>query len=196
MKKILISLLFIGLNSTSTFAFVKSDSVIRPQLRSSAIVISALNAPTGYIKATYGQPLKRNRTVFGGIVPYNKIWRTGANEATEITFQNDVIFGGIDLKAGTYSLFTKPSDKNWKVILNSVLGQWGDTSYDSTKNVLEISVPVQKNNVLYEGFTISFQNESKAVNMNLMWDNVIVTTPILPKEAILNNTKKKKKKWF
>lgn len=77
------------------------------------------------MKIVYGRPLKNGRTIFGGIIPYDKVWRTGANEATEITFYKDVVFGGQAVKAGTYSLFTIPGKKEWTFILNKDLDIWG-----------------------------------------------------------------------
>ena len=195
MKKFLIVYLLLISNSIISFGFVKSDSIIRPQPRSSQVIISSLNTPSCYLKATYGQPLKKNRLVFGGLVQYDRIWRTGANEATELTFTNDVIFAGMPLKAGTYTLFTKPNQKQWKIYLNSVLGQWGDFAYDSTKNVIDIGIASLKSENIYEGFTIAFVNKEKTVDMNLYWDDVKITIPIQSVDAVIPE-KKKKKKWF
>ena len=77
-------------------------------------------------KITYGQPSKRDRVIFGDLVPYNQVWRTGANEATIITLKKDAMLGDKKVKAGTYTLFTIPGEQSWKVILNGKTGQWGD----------------------------------------------------------------------
>src|SRR6476660_6493757 len=71
------------------------------------------------VKVTYGQPSKKGREIFGKLVPFGQVWRTGANEASEITFNKDVTVGGKPVKAGTYTLFTIPKETEWTVILNS-----------------------------------------------------------------------------
>lgn len=101
------------------------------------------NAPPT-MKIVYGRPLKNGRTIFGGIIPYDKVWRTGANEATEITFYKDVVFGGQAVKAGTYSLFTIPGKKEWTFILNKDLDIWGAYSYKEDLDVARVVVPVEK----------------------------------------------------
>ena len=77
------------------------------------------------IEVEYSRPGAKGRTILGDLVPYNTIWRTGANKATAITFSNDVTFGGKEVKAGTYSLFTVPGEKEWTVMLNSETELWG-----------------------------------------------------------------------
>ncbi len=120
------------------------------------------------IKVTYGQPSKRGRVIFGGLVPYDSVWRTGANEATEITFKEDVIFGGKKVKAGTYTLFTIPSEKYWEIILNKQLGQWGAYEYEKyrRKNVLRVKVPVYKLEEELEEFTITVKKDA----VSFEWD--------------------------
>ena len=88
----------------------------------------------GKITVTYGRPYKNNRDVFGSLEPYGKVWRLGADEATTITFNNDVKFGGKPVKAGTYTLFAIPNEKEWTLILNSQLKQWGAFSYEKNKD--------------------------------------------------------------
>jgi hypothetical protein len=192
---ILIFLFFLKFNS----ATAENDSIVKPQVRFSPIQIANLKTVDGnYVKCTYGQPLKKGRVVFGGLVPYGKLWRTGANEATEITFTNPIKIGEKALPAGTYTLFTIPNKESWTIIFNSVLGQWGDFTYDSTKNLLEFEVLVQKNENIYEGFTIIFEDKTNAYDMLLLWDDTKIVVPIqiigeLPQE---NTKKKKKRKLF
>ncbi len=91
------------------------------------------------ITVTYHRPGVKGRNVWGELVPYNKVWRAGANEATSISFSTDVTIGGKAVKSGSYSFFVIPRQGDWNVILNSQ-PQWGAFSYDSTKNVLQYSV--------------------------------------------------------
>ena len=193
MKTYLLIFVFL-LASRSSFAV--NDSIVKPQVRSSPIVIAnLLTSENNYVKCTYGQPLKKGREVFGSLVPLGKLWRTGANEATEITFTTDVLIGSNTLAAGTYTLFSIPNKDKWAIIFNSALGQWGDFTYDSTKNVLVHQAPVAKNNDIYEGFTIQFEDTSGGFDMNLLWDNVKVQVPIqIAGNKKLTSSKKKKKK--
>lgn len=88
----------------------------------------------------YGRPKVRDRQIWGGLVPYGKIWRTGANEATTITFDKPVEIEGKPLAAGTYALFTVPGESEWTVVLNSQAEQWGAYDYDDGKDVLRVEV--------------------------------------------------------
>lgn len=172
-----------------------NDSIVKPQVRNSPILIAnLLMANNTYVKCTYGQPLKKGREVFGSLVPYGKLWRTGANEATEVTFTTDVIIGDTPLEAGTYTLFTIPNQENWTIILNSVLGQWGDFTYDASKNILVFEVPVIKNQEIYEGFTIQFDEKTAGFDMNLLWDSTKIQIPVQLADKKPTSMKKKKKR--
>ena len=141
-----------------------------------------VESPDKSIKIVYGQPSKKGRVIFGAdgsnsLEKYGKVWRTGANEATEVTFKNDVMFGGKMVKAGTYTLFTIPGEKEWGVILNSTLGQWGAYDYDKIKgsDVAMIKVPVSMNKTSIEKLTITPANSSIAI----AWDNMTVSVPVM-----------------
>jgi hypothetical protein len=131
------------------------------------------------VKVTYGQPSKRDRVIFGGLVPYGKVWRTGANEATEITFSKNVTIDKKEVKAGTYTLFTIPNKDKWTIILNSQLKQWGAFGYDKIKgdDVLHADVPVRKNSQ-QEKLTYSFKDNAKGTLLTIAWDDVAVDLPI------------------
>ncbi|HHC79503.1 MAG TPA: DUF2911 domain-containing protein [Flavobacteriia bacterium] len=128
-------------------------------------------------KVLYGRPQKKDRVIFGGIVPYGKIWRTGANEATEVTFYKDLEFGGKSLKAGTYVLHSIPGEKEWTIILNSNLNVWGSFQYDEAADVLRVKVPVKKDEKSLEAFTIAFR-KGKDMAMILAWDTTRVEIPL------------------
>ncbi len=136
-------------------------------------------SPDKNIKVVYGQPSKRGRVIFGdnGLEKYGKVWRTGANEATEVTFKNDVMFGGKMVKAGTYTMFTIPNAKEWDVILNSTLGQGGAYDYEKIKgnDVAMVKVPVSMNKTPMEKLTITPANNSIAI----AWDNATVSVPVM-----------------
>jgi hypothetical protein len=135
-----------------------------------------MTAENALFKVTYGAPSKKGREIFGGLVPFDQVWRTGANEATEITFKKDVTVGDKAVKAGTYTLFTIPTATDWSFILNSELKQWGAYGYDKIKDkdVIKIKVASAKINDVQEMFTIAATNKG----LDLIWDKTKVSVPI------------------
>lgn len=134
------------------------------------------------ISVEYGRPGIKGRKIFGELVPYNKVWRAGANAATKITFGQNVNFGGKMVNAGSYSLFIVPTEKEWKIILNSVANQWGAYEYNDKMNIAEVSVPVQKLSDKQEFFEISLQPvDEHTSHLGIKWDMSMIMVPI--KEA-------------
>ncbi|MDX5584965.1 MAG: DUF2911 domain-containing protein [Aureibaculum sp.] len=129
------------------------------------------------VKVLYGRPQKNGKEVFGKIVPFNKIWRTGANEATEIKFYKDVLFGDTLVAAGTYVLLTIPGKDEWEVILNSNLDVIGAFQYNPAFDVAKIKVPSCNAETL-ESFSIGFKNKGENLQMVLGWDNTRVKIPL------------------
>lgn len=129
------------------------------------------------IKVVYGRPQKKGRVVFGTLVPFGQVWRTGANEASEITFYKDTNFGGKAVKAGTYTLFTIPGETEWTIILNKSLNAWGAYSYIQADDVLRFTVKPASSEDELEAFSIAFDN---GVNKALVlgWDKTSVSIPI------------------
>ncbi len=147
--------------------------------RKSPIAISSVKHDGTYIKVVYGQPYKNGRTIFGDWEPYGQIWRTGANEATEITITNPVFMGENVVEAGTYALFTIPEEEKWTIILNNDLGQWGAFEYSEQRDYLRFDVPVIDLEDPVEAFTISFSDVSYSMTtMSMSWDTVQVDIPI------------------
>ncbi len=130
-----------------------------------------------YIKVTYCQPRKRGREIFGGLVPYGQVWRTGANEATEITLTKDVFINGLMISAGTYSLFTIPDKEKWVIILNKELGLWGTYNYNYKNDLLRFEVPVQTDTAFTEAFTIKFDQRNNVADLLLLWDKTKISIP-------------------
>ncbi len=164
MKKLLVLLL--GLCTTVAFAQERKA----PQ--SPTVTTESAN-----VSVTYGQPSKKGRVIFGGLEKYGKVWRTGANAATEITFRKDVNFGGASVKAGTYTLYSIPEETEWTVILNPELKQFGAFGYDKIKdkNVAEVKVPVTRLTAPEEKLIIK-SNEDK--ELIISWDDVLVSVPL------------------
>lgn len=130
------------------------------------------------VTVEYCRPYKKNREIFGGLVPYNKVWRTGANEATIIKFSKDVLLGGKKLKAGMYTLWTIPTASNWTIVINSEVGQWG-TEYDESKDVLRFPAYSSKLPVPLEMLIIDFTDVATGVEMLIKWDTIVVNVPIV-----------------
>ncbi|UOB16528.1 DUF2911 domain-containing protein [Abyssalbus ytuae] len=130
------------------------------------------------VKVLYGRPLKRGREIFGSLVPFNKVWRTGANEATEIKFYKDVMFGDEKVKEGTYSLFTIPGAGEWTIILSKDTDVWGAYSYKKENDVARITVPVTMAGESLEAFSIAFKPATDGAYMVLGWDKTRVEVPI------------------
>jgi len=129
------------------------------------------------VKVLYGRPQKKGRVIFGVTEPYGKVWRTGANEATEITFYKDAKFSGKSVKAGTYVLHSIPGEKEWVIILNSNLNVWGAYQHDVAADVLRVTVPVSSDEKSLEAFTIAFKKGAKMA-MVLAWDTTRVEIPL------------------
>jgi len=182
--KIFISLLILLVTGNCSQQQQEETEPIR---RKSPIAIAkALHQPSDtYVKIVYGQPYKRGRDIFGQLVPYNETWRTGANEATELTSTKNISFGGEELKAGTYALFTIPrEDEPWTIILNSELGQWGAFEYQSEYDVFRIEVPAIEKETSTEPFTIRFTDViDDSTSLVMQWDQTEVSIPIRFLEA-------------
>ena len=131
---------------------------------------------TKNIKVTYGRPYKKGRDIFGKLEPYGKVYRCGADEATTITFTKDGKLAGKNVKAGTYTLFAIPNEKQWTVILNAQLGQWGAFKYEQykDKDVLHADLPVKNLDKVVEQFTIRFAGS----NMIIEWDKTQIAVPV------------------
>lgn len=168
------------LNSCSGHGDNQSDSKAASLIaRKSPIVIARVLNDGTYIKVVYGQPYKRGREVFGNLVPYGEVWRTGANEATELTVTGPILFGGDSLDTGTYSLFSIPNPSRWTIILNNRLGQWGAYDYDSTSDYLRVQVPVEKLDETVEAFSIQFgEVANDTTSMIMKWDRSRIAVPI------------------
>jgi hypothetical protein len=165
----------------STFFFCLAISAYSQELlklRPSPLAITSVRYQEHYVKITYSQPQRKNRAIFGSLVPYGKVWRTGANEATEITTVKDILIQNILLKAGTYSIFTIPDREKWTVIINSDVGLWGAYNYNQKKDVFRFDVPVQESDKVYDAFTILFDHRNDVADLVMTWDNVKITIPI------------------
>jgi hypothetical protein len=134
------------------------------------------------IRVFYNRPFKKGREIFGGLVPYGKVWRTGANEATTFETNRDLLIEGRTLKKGKYTLWTIPGEETWNIIFNSEYGQWGigsdgEANRNPEKDVLAIDVLAVQQERVFEQFTISFEKVGEDAEMVLIWDKTVVALP-------------------
>ena len=131
------------------------------------------------IRVTYSRPQANGRDVFGDLVPYGEVWRTGANEAPEVKFYQDVTIGGKKLKAGSYSLFTIPGEDEWTVIFSKDLDYWGAYSYQPKQDVLRATAPAKSLDQPLEAFSIQFEKgEGDTAVMHLGWGEEMASLTI------------------
>jgi len=142
------------------------------------------------LEVFYNRPSKKGREVFGALVPYGKVWRTGANEATTFETNKSLMVKGMYLPAGKYTLWTVPKDSSWNVIFNTKQYPWGvdaemQPMWDPNYDIMEIDVPIEKLDKPVEQFTISFDNSTDNLELTMAWDKTKVAVPmeVFPKDA-------------
>lgn len=146
--------------------------------RLSPLALTTLKYKDTYVKITYCQPHRRGREIFGQLVPYNEVWRTGANEATEITLTRDAYINGYLVPAGTYSLFSIPNPETWTIIINKETGLWGSYNYNAKLDLLRFDVPAGNAGPKpYEAFTIQFDQRNNVADLLLLWDKIKIVIP-------------------
>ena len=163
MKKILL------LSAIFCYSFI-SGQIKSPQPSPTATITQKVGLSD--VSVEYSRPGAKGRKIFGELVSYNKLWRTGANKATKITFNNDFIFGDTKVKKGSYSLFTEPGGKKWKVFLNEETELWGVGDFDKEKIVCKLVAEVKECKDFTESFTIDFGTfKAFSAIMSLKWAN-------------------------
>lgn len=178
MKKLVLSILVLAISLTG-YAQIET-----PQPSPS----SKLEQKVGLTDVTleYSRPSMRGRTIFGDLVPYGKLWRTGANANTKITFSDDVTIGENTLKAGSYAIYTIPNAESWDVIFYSDTNNWGTPqNWDDNKVAAKINAPVYVLPMNIETFTMSIDNlSSGSATLGMFWENAYVGVPInVPTDA-------------
>lgn len=139
----------------------------------------------------YSRPSMRGRTIFGDLVPYDKLWRTGANAYTLISFSDDVKIGGNEVKAGTYSIFTKPGKESWEVFFyTDTQGGGVPRDWEDSKVAAKLSVPVYPIPMAVETFTITLDDlKTNSANLGLLWEKTYVAVPIeVPTDAAVSKS--------
>lgn len=169
MKRLLITALFaisVSAYSQWTIPAASPRQTVEQQFSMSKITVD------------YGRPGVKGRKIFGYLVPYGKVWRAGANSSTKIEFKQSINFGGTVVPAGKYGLYILPTEKEWKIILNSDSQSWG-TDYDASKDLYAVTVPVQKLAEKQEFFEIALNPlDENSVDLVFKWDNVKTVVPL------------------
>ncbi|MDB4402429.1 DUF2911 domain-containing protein [Algibacter sp.] len=174
---ILLSVIALGLFLYSTFV----ENIFAKRLSPKDTVEFKLNDLK--LEVFYNRPYKKDREIFGALIPFNQVWRTGANEATTFETNKPLELNGIQLAARKYTLWTVPKDSTWHVIFNSKQYSWGVNAemkpmWDPNYDVINIEVPVQKLGNTVEQFTISFDNSTDNLFITMAWDDVKVAVPL------------------
>lgn len=171
--------------TTITFAFVMLLSTSINAQNFSKLDKSPMDAaafPSSYkeanklIKIIYSRPQLKERAL-ATLAPNGKVWRVGANEAAELTLFADMKFGDATIKAGTYTFFIIPNEKEWTAIISTDLNVWGSYSYNEANDVARLSVPVTTGEESLEAFSIAFDEADGAINMHLGWGTARVAVP-------------------
>lgn len=130
------------------------------------------------ITVSYSRPSMKGRAIFGGLVPWGEVWRTGANEATTFTTETDVVIGGLKVPKGEYALFTIPTEKEWTLVLNKTAKQWGAFKYDVKQDLGRVPMTVSSAAKPVEQFTIEMVPAGKQLTLKLSWDKTVASVAI------------------
>jgi hypothetical protein len=171
MKKLLIALSLISLNSVVEAQFrMPAPSPTQTVKQDFAL---------GQIELIYSRPIAKGRKIFGDLVPYNKVWRTGANNATILKFNDPVEINGKKLDTGSYALYTIPGEDTWEIIINKGTTNWGSNGYKESDDVVRMKVKSEKLKNSVESFTMQFGDvKPESLTLQIMWEKTGVTIPI------------------
>lgn len=171
-KKMINALKICSLAAFLFLAFGADAQAQKKEERASPPKTSSATVMGGEVTVAYSSPAKKDRVIFGELVPYGKVWRTGANEATTITLESDMKIGGQLVEAGKYALFTVPGESSWEIILNKVWDQWGAYNYEAEQDVVRFSATPVELKTPVENFTIEVDESGK---VEMKWDTTAVS---------------------
>jgi hypothetical protein len=134
------------------------------------------------IKVDYSSPRAKGRKIFGDLVPYGKVWRTGANEATSFVTDAALTAGGKDIPAGNYTVFTVPAPDKWTLIVNKKTGEWGIPYKYESDELARVDMSVSRTSAPVENFTIAFDQKGNACTMRMEWENTRAQVDISEKK--------------
>jgi hypothetical protein len=134
------------------------------------------------ITVNYSSPRAKGRKIYGGLVPYGQVWRTGANEATTFVTDTDLTVAGKDVPAGSYTIFTVPNESKWSLIINKKTGEWGIPYKYESDELGRVDMEVSKTSAPVENFTISFHEMGNGCHMYLDWESTRATIELTEKK--------------
>jgi hypothetical protein len=163
-------LLLISLVLISSQSYSQNDKKVRVSPKASVLQTVGFTE----VRIDYNRPGVKERVIWGGLVPYNKVWRAGANEATKFTFSTDVKINGKTIKAGSYSFFVIPTKENWTIIINKVADQWGAFEYNEAEDALRFEVTPEEGGMQeWLAYTITKTSDNSAI-VRLEWEKLKV----------------------
>lgn len=130
------------------------------------------------LTVSYGRPYMKGRAIFGTLVPWGQVWRTGADEATTFSTEADVVIGGLKVPKGDYALFTIPTEKSWTLVVNKTAKQWGAFKYDAAQDLGRVPMTVAAGSKPVEQFTIEMVPAGKQVTLKMSWDKTVASVAI------------------
>jgi len=131
------------------------------------------------ISIEYGRPYKKGRVIFGGLEKFGKVWRTGADEATTIENQGDLMLGSLHVPAGKYALFTIPDQTEWTLVINKVAKQSGAYEYDAKQDLGRVKMKIEKSPKVIEQLTISIEGQGSRGTLKIAWDDTVASIPVM-----------------
>lgn len=134
---------------------------------------------TPVARVIYSRPNREGRTIFGSLVEYGRLWRMGANEATELEIYKPVTIGGKKIPKGRYTLYAIPNEKTWTFILNKDTDTWGSFKYNPARDIVRVDVPAHRMETSTETLTMTFEQQNGIINLWVAWDTVKAALPII-----------------
>lgn len=162
----------------ATLSYTQQSEVQRPSPPASA---SCKFDDGKVIRTDYSSPRMKGRKIFGGVVPYNQVWRTGANEATTFVTDSDLSVGGMEIPAGSYTLFTLPTADKWTLIISKKTGEPG-IPYPEGEDLLRVGMKLSHTQSPVENFTIAYHKKENTCALSLSWENTEATVDLAEKK--------------
>jgi hypothetical protein len=164
---VVVTLIILALTALSTTAFAQDDKSKRPSPPAQA----ECKLPDGKtVTIDYSSPRAKGRKIFGDLVPFDKVWRAGANEATTFVTTADLKVGGKDVPTGSYTIFAIPTAKDWTLIISNGTGEWGTDYPGESKDLTRVAMRTSKTSGPVENFTIAFDQEGKGCTLAMSWE--------------------------
>jgi hypothetical protein len=174
-KSIVIGSALIGTLAFAGIALAQQDKSSRPSPPAKA---ECKLAGGKSVTIDYSSPRAKGRKIFGDLVPYGQVWRTGANEATTFTASSDITVGGTAVPAGKYTIFTVPGENKWSLVISKKTGEWGTVYPGADNDLARIDMKVSKTSAPVENFTIAFDQSGNGCALRIEWENTRASVDI------------------